>query len=353
MDFASLPRISAMTAASRTLDAAVLHKYYSPSAGLQKNISRNNTYGGGEPKDLPLAPLTHLNLAFVNFGSDYKLIDEHSEWVRRLVLRKVKYPNLRINIAIGGWAFNNPPTSTYLSDMASSYDGRRTFIRSVVNYLRNYGLDGVDIDWEYPGALDRDGRLQDVNSYVQLLAELRDAFEDEGSGWEISIAIPSSYWYLRGFNLENLQRQDILGMWDEDNEWTGPYLRGHTDWDMIENDLGLLWRNGIHPENVVMGFGFYGRSFTMSDPSCFRPDGVCRFRTGGMPGSCSVAAGVLTYQEIASCNSSLDVQTFYDPDRTVLYNVFEGSQWVSYDNAVSFKAKLERLSSRCLSGPMI
>ncbi|KAJ3959450.1 hypothetical protein N0V92_003934 [Colletotrichum tropicale] len=94
---------------------------------------------------------------------------------------------------------------------------------------------------------------------------------------------------------------------------------------MIDNVLDLLWGNGIQPENVVMGFGFYGRSFTMSDPSCFQPDGVCRLRTGGMPGSCSDTAGVLTYQEIASRNSSLDVQTFYHPDTTVLYNVFEGS----------------------------
>ncbi|KAI8276438.1 hypothetical protein K4K59_009788 [Colletotrichum sp. SAR11_240] len=191
--------------------------------------------------------------------------------------------------------------------MASSYDGRRTFIRSVVDYLRNYRLDGVDIDWEYPGALDRGVRLQDVNSYRQV-----------------------DYFNLMSYN--------IFGMWDEDNEWTGPYLRGHTDWDMIENGLGLLWRNSIEPENVVMGFGFYGRSFTI---------------TGGMPGSYSDTAGVLTYQEIASCNSSLDVQTFYDPDTKVLYNVFEGSQWVSYDNAVSLKAKLERLSSRSPSGPMI
>ncbi|KAI8153671.1 hypothetical protein K4K49_008338 [Colletotrichum sp. SAR 10_70] len=104
--------------------------------------------------------------------------------------------------------------------MASSYDGRRTFIRSVVDYLRNYGLDGVDIDWEYPGALDRGGRLQDVNSYRQV-----DYF--------------------------NLTSYDVFGMWDEDNEWTGPYLRGHTDWDMIENGLDLLWRNGIQPENVA------------------------------------------------------------------------------------------------------
>ncbi|KAI8181125.1 hypothetical protein K4K51_002076 [Colletotrichum sp. SAR 10_75] len=89
---------------------------------------------------------------------------------------------------------------------------------------------------------------------------------------------------------------------------------------MIDNVLDLLWGNGIQPENVVMG--------------CFQPDGVCRFGTGGMPGSCSDTAGVLTYQEIASRNSSLDVQTFYHPDTTVLYNVFEGSH-------------------RCLSGLMI
>lgn len=75
-------------------------------------------------------------------------------------------------------------------------------------------------------------------------------------------------------------------MWDHDNAWTGPYLKGHTDISEIDLGLDLLWRNNIDPAKVVFGFAFYGRSFTMSDPNCYEPNGVCEFSSGGMPGSC-------------------------------------------------------------------
>lgn len=275
---------------------------------------------------------------------------------------KLRYPALRINIAVGGWAFNDPPTSTLFSDMAGNIDNRRTFVDSVVDFLRTYGLDGIDIDWEYPGATDRGGQPDDTDRYVELVAELREAFDKEGVGWEISCAIPSSYWYLRGFNLESMQKYidyfnlmsyDIYGVWDQENEWTGPYLQGHTDWSQIELGLDLLWRNGVKPENVVLGMGFYGRSFTMEDPNCFEPNGECRFSDGGMPGSCTDTVGVLAYYEINSRNSTLDVKIFYDAENTVKWNVFGGSQWVSYDDAQSWHDKKVRLSEHCLSGLMI
>jgi GH18 family chitinase len=38
---------------------------------------------------------------------------------------------------------------------------------------------------------------------------------------------------------------------------------------------------------------------------------------------------------------------------TVKFNIFNGNQWVSYDDEESFSAKKEYLSSRCLSGAMI
>ena len=275
---------------------------------------------------------------------------------------KIKYPALRINIAVGGWAFNDPPTATFFSDMAGSIDNRRIFVKSVVDFLRTYGLDGIDIDWEYPAATDRGGQPFDTDRYVELVADLREAFDKEGSGWEISCAIPSSHWYLRGFKLEamqkyinyfNLMSYDIYGVWDQENVWTGPYLKGHTDWSQIEMGLDLLWRNRVKPENVVLGMGFYGRSFTMETPNCFQPDGQCKFRTGGIPGSCTGTEGVLAYYEIASRNSTLDVQTYYDAENTVKYNVFGGSQWVSYDDAQSWNDKKARLSKYCLSGIMI
>lgn len=125
---------------------------------------------------------------------------------------------------------------------------------------------------------------------------------------------------------------DIHGMWDLDNEWTGPYLKGHPDWRKIEEGLELLWRNGVRPEKIVMGFVFYGRSFTIEDPSCNEPKGVCRASDGGAPGSCTDTAGVLTYYEVASRNETGGVETFYDAENTVKYSIFGGDQWISYDD---------------------
>ncbi len=191
---------------------------------------------------------------------------------------------------------------------------------------------------------------------------MRKAFDNEDPGWTITVTLPTSYWYLRGFDVERLQNYvswfnlmsyDLHGTWDHGNKWAGPYLRGHTDLSEIDLGLDLLWRNNIKPENVVLGFGFYGRSFTMADRSCHEPNGVCEFTTGGNPGTCSNTRGVLTYEEVSARNSSSDVQTYYDAETTVKYMVFDGDQWVSYDDAQSFYDKKAFLSKRCLGGLMV
>lgn len=90
--------------------------------------------------------------------------------------------------------------------MASTRTNREIFIGSLVSFLLKYGLDGVDIDWEYPGALDRGGIDADVDNFVQLMSEIKDAFARENTGWEASITLPTSYWYLRHFNINRLQK---------------------------------------------------------------------------------------------------------------------------------------------------
>lgn len=140
-------------------------------------------------------------------------------------------------------------------------------------------------------------------------------------------------------------------MWDQHNKFTGPFLEGHTNVTEIEQGLDLLWRNGIGPNKVVLGFAFYGRSFTMLDPSCSKPG--CKFSTSGTPGTCTITGGILSYSELKSRSTSLDVQTFYDQKSTVKYNVFGGNQWISYDDEQSFTDKKKYLTSRCLGGLMI
>lgn len=68
------------------------------------------------PEDLEVSPLTHINLAFVLFDSSFKMIDEDGELISRVSFLKSRYRGLRVNVAIGGWAFNDPPTQTRFSD---------------------------------------------------------------------------------------------------------------------------------------------------------------------------------------------------------------------------------------------
>ena len=88
----------------------------------------------------------------------------------------------------------------------STYANSQTFIDSVVVFLTKYGLDGIDIDWEYPAAGDRGGVAEDTDNYVLLMSEIRERFDQENPGWEATITIPTSYWYLGGFDVTRLQK---------------------------------------------------------------------------------------------------------------------------------------------------
>jgi chitinase len=78
-------------------------------------------------------------------------------------------PNLKTLLAVGGWAFNDPPTQNRFSNMVSTKESRTIFIESVVSLLGLHRFDGIDIDWEYPAADDRGGRPEDFVNYVLLL----------------------------------------------------------------------------------------------------------------------------------------------------------------------------------------
>lgn len=102
-------------------------------------FTKGRPCGVKEPEDIPLDPLTHVHLSFVNFDDSWKLSDEHSDWIKRMVHRKIQHPDVKMTIAIGGWAFNDPPTQYLFSEMANNYNNRQTFVQSVVDFLRAYG----------------------------------------------------------------------------------------------------------------------------------------------------------------------------------------------------------------------
>jgi chitinase len=98
---------------------------------------------------------------------------------------------------------NTPDTRRAFSNMAASASSRQTFIDSLIAFMKTWGFDGVDLDWEYPGADDRGGTKVDTANLVKLLQQMRSAF---GSTYEITVTLPASYWYLRWFDLRNMEQ---------------------------------------------------------------------------------------------------------------------------------------------------
>lgn len=117
--------------------------------------------------------------------------------------------------------------------------------------------------------------------------------------------------------------------------------------------LDLLWRAGVKPAKVILGLGWYGRSFTLSDPSCNKPNGVCQFSGGALAGQCSNASGILTLQEINGVIDYNGVKPVWDKDAMVKWITWDDNQWVSYDDDDTFEQKRKFANSRCLGGTMV
>jgi chitinase len=139
------------------------------------------------------------------------------------------------------------------------------------------------------------------------------------------------------------------GGWDKTNNWTGPYLNAHTNLTEIRESMDLLWRNDIKPDQVVMGIGFYGRTFTASSSSCLTPG--CKFKEVGQPGKCSREAGILTNSEIMDIMKTRKLKPQLYREEAVKVLTWD-DQWVAYDDAQTIQLKVEFARSQCLGGVM-
>ena len=115
--------------------------------------------------------------------------------------------------------------------MVGSKENRATFIENLFAFMRQYAFDGVDFDWvgypqkpptiseanivnqEYPGAEDRGG-IPDVDgkNFVTFLKELDDANKKQPMKYSVSFTAPTSYWYLRHFDLKAVDYVDFINV---------------------------------------------------------------------------------------------------------------------------------------------
>ncbi|KAJ7794963.1 putative chitinase, partial [Mycena olivaceomarginata] len=304
------------------------------------------------PRDLDPFAYSHLVYSFAAISrGNWRLTetqDNDREQIQELQTLKQQNPNLKTMWAVGGWAFN----VHIFSLVASTPGNRATFISNVLSQLADYGFDGLDIDWEYPG-IERGGTEADGENFLSLLKEMRAAINASGRRLVITFTAPASFWYLQQFKIVdmsnyadwiNLMTYDIHGSWDiKFNTGVLP----HTAIPEVNAAVDMLVKAGVKLSKINLGIGFYGRSFTLVDPSCNVAG--CPLSGGGIPGPCTKGEGFLAYGEIDYLIQSRDLMPMYNATSQTMTLTY-GDQWIGYEDPYTIAQKLDYVLKRSMPG---
>ena len=178
---------------------------------------------------------THVHFAFGEFTSDFQIFIPDNAKTQWEAFKAAKQIQRKI-LAFGGWEFSNSPATSGRFRQAFSSKNRETFATNVVRFIIDNGIDGVDFDWEYPGATDikdsEPGQKDDGDNYYEFLQLVRAKLP---SGKSLSIATAASYWYLRGFPIKKMSEVlDYIVYMTYDLHGTG-HLAYKNDKDVLTN----------------------------------------------------------------------------------------------------------------------
>ncbi|KAJ3208520.1 hypothetical protein HDU67_006691 [Dinochytrium kinnereticum] len=309
---------------------------------------------------LDLKGYTHVFFSFAVMDRSYNIQFDNPQDVdlaRQLVAAKAQYPGLKVVIAIGGWAFSqDEPTRSLFSEMIATQQNRATFISSSVNFMQTHGFDGLDIDFEYPASIERAGPPDDTPNLSKFFVETRAAL---GSRFELTIATPAGFWFLKGFDMGvigknvdmiNMMSYDYHGPWDATLASSKPLAMPQTAMQDITDSLLLYIRAGVELSKINLGLAWYGRTYKLEDANC--KGYGCKMTGGGAPGQCTEASGMLGLFEILDILGRNGISSNYDRATQTKWFNYNG-ELVTYDDEETWNAKTDFAIKNCLGGSMV
>jgi len=301
--------------------------------------------------------LTHINYAFVNVRDSMAwLTNMKTDTVNFRLLNRLKEvnPDLKILISIGGWTW-----SGNFSDAVLTPTSRSRFAKSSVEIVADYDLDGVDIDWEYPGQRGDNNvfRPEDKQNYTLMFEAIRKELDalstNTGKYYELTTAVGGSYSYIEHTEMDkavkyldfvNLMTYDFYTSGDTAGHHSNLYPPEDYDRDAsAHKSVQLFLDAGVPAEKLVMGVPFYGRSWIMKNAE---KNGINRAVEGRARG------GGYTYIKDSLVNQQGLVRYWDENARAPYLFNSETHQLVTYDDEESVRLKCEYVLENHLAGMM-
>nr|XP_015836414.1 PREDICTED: chitinase-3-like protein 2 [Tribolium castaneum] len=202
--------------------------------------------GGLQPESLDPFLCTHINVAFARVGPNgVQLTRDELRVLQTVVGLKQVNGDLKVLVSVGG-AGNDGG----YSGMVLNHASRKVFIRSVIDLVRNYSVDGVDLDWEFPNESPGKDRNQKVH-FVQLLEEFRMAINKQARHKFIVTVAYDYHFYTKLTPFTGLNSPLYPAMED----------KGYFSTLNINFTAHYWVSKGMAREKIVIGLPAYGHTF--------------------------------------------------------------------------------------------
>lgn len=329
-----------------------------------------------QPRKIPVEKLTHIIYSFthvIDGEMRFRNPDIAGPKLKQLVAQKERNPDLKVMIACGGWGADG------FSDMALTDESRSKFIKSAMAFIEEHQLDGMDMDWEYPGisGAGTKARPEDTRNFTLLMKGLREALDEldrpqtltfASAGWKRYydfVEMDEVMKYTDYTNVMTYDQVSGVSMYTGHHtplgdvraeEIEGTPMKDHLDslYKAGENldphprsaqkIVDFLIAEGVDPRQIVIGAAFYGRVWKGVSPE---NNGLYQLSGG-------IHIGWSAYHHIRKTFEQDDnFERYWDEQAQAafMYNA-KDSLLLSYDDTVSVALKTKYAKEKGLGGIM-
>ncbi|BFZ21286.1 hypothetical protein BsWGS_24325 [Bradybaena similaris] len=311
------------------------------------------------PSDIDTALCTHIIFAFVNV-EDNKFVPlnwndlGNQGLYAQVVALKNRNPSLKVLLAVGGWVAGYEP----FYNAVGSDSNMTQFAENAVTYLRAARMDGLDMDWEFPGS--RGSPPEDKYQFTKLMKTIYSTFDKEAKESNrdrlmLTLATAVGTFYIstayeskeihKYVDYMLLMTYNFHGGWDNQTAHHSTILPSKYD-EGISQRLCQTWAVnywlsvGVPKSKIILGMTTYGMSFTLDDADV---NGLNASSTGGgEAGRYTRQEGTLAYYEICENIQKYGWSRVWITEQEVPYATWR-NQWVGYDDVTSLKIKADTL----------